>query len=52
MYDFFISEPSYWLLQNKQPVEIGGQMSSTNQPIGRLEKIVLFVTEKNLVHNR
>jgi len=26
-----------WLLRNKQPVEIGAQVSPLNQPIGRLE---------------
>jgi len=30
-------EPSNWLLRNKQPIEIGAQMSASNKPIGRLQ---------------
>jgi len=48
------------LLQNKQPIEIGRQISPLNQPIGGLqnkekvstEKVVSFVAEKMLVQNQ
>jgi len=44
---FSILEPSYWLLLNKQPIEIGAQISlSTNR------KIVSFVPAKILIHHR
>ena len=32
-----ILQPSYWLLPNKQPIEIGGKISPPNQPIERLK---------------
>jgi len=31
---FPILEPSYWLLRNKQPIEIGSKISPANQQIG------------------
>jgi len=30
-------EPSYWSLQNKQPIDIGTHVSPPNQPIGSLQ---------------
>ena len=45
---FPMLEPAYWLLRNKQPIGIGGQISPSNQPIG----IVSFLTEKILVYDR
>jgi len=34
---FPILDPAYWLSGNKQPIEIGAQISPPNQPIGRLQ---------------
>ena len=35
---FTTLEPCYWFLQNKQPIEIGAQVSPLNRPIKTLQK--------------
>jgi len=49
-------KPSYWLLRNKQPIEIVAQISPPSRPIGRIQtkskKTVLFVPEKILIYHR
>jgi len=40
-------EPSYWLLRNKERIEIGTQISPTNKPIGRLQNRKKRLNVKN-----